>query len=284
MVEAPASLFGGGGDAQPTGAAPEDAADPEAERDVVERDDVLVLRRDKPIRTIGEAMTHINSLMDQQITLAVERGAKPNESISGDAPARNTFYTLLPDPQQRTVFLRLAGQMRAWPRLRPLFGAPPYGFLRPEDGGVMRAAGIAAHRQNMTHEEFQSAASYSQFGAGQLLDELAREYRVIRRQNVYDDDPLPCNFEVRDKPDMLLQVRIRRRSRAKRMEMMQDATLRQTLAFPRAGERIILKETKRILALQGKRPDNATRTTLLVKRMVPRGNGASTAALICVMS
>lgn len=279
MVEAPPSLF-----ASVEIGTPEDATDPQTERDAVERDDILVLRRGKAIRTVGEAMDHITSLMDRQVAMAIERRAQPNESIGGDASARNTFYTLLPDAQQRLVFMRLATRITAWPRMRPLFGAPPYGFLLPEDAGVMRAAGIAPHRSNMSHEEFQSAASYSQFGAGQLLDDVAREYRVIRRQRVYDTDPLPCNFEVRDKPNVLLQVRIRRRSRAKKLEMFRDATLRQTLVFPQAGERIVLRETKRILALQGKRTDAATRTTLLVTRMVPRSNNASTAALVCVLT
>jgi len=264
--------------------AAEDAAALEQERDVQERDDVLVLGgRGKAIRTIGEAVEHLHELMDAQVTKALDLGAPANAACPGDAAARNTFYTLLPDVQQRLVFVRLAGQMRAWPRLRPLFGAPPYGFLRPEDAGLLRAAGIAQGRANMTHDAVQAAASYTQFGAGQLIDELAREYRVIRRQNVHEADPLPCDFSVRDKPDVLLQVRIRRRNRAVKMELMRDATQREQLLFPQPGQRIMLKETKRILSLQGLRAVNATRTQLMIKRTVPRGQNASTAALIAVV-
>ena len=87
----------------------------------------------------------------------------------------------------------------------------------------------------MTHDAVQSAASYTQFGAGQLTDELAREYRVIRRQNVDEADPLPCDFSVRDAPDVLLQVRLRRRNREAKMELMRDATQRERLFFPAAG-------------------------------------------------
>lgn len=256
----------------------------ERERDDQERDDVLVLgRRGKSIRTIGDAMEHLHELMEAQVTKAGEQGAARNTSVGGDASARSTFYTLLPDPQQRLVFMRLAGQMRAWPRLRPLFGAPPYGFLRTEDAGLLRAAGIAAGRTNMTHDAVQAAASYTQFGAGQLTDELAREYRVIRRQNVQEDDPLPCDFTVRDKPDLLLQVRLRRRKRETKNEMLRDATQRQQLMFPRPGDRITLRETKRMLSLQGLRSSAVTRTTLQVKRVVPRGLNASTAALIAIV-
>lgn len=256
----------------------------ERERDEQERDDVLVLgRRGKVIRTIGDAVQHLEELMETQVARAVDESAPANESISGDAAARNTFYTLLPDSQQRDVFRRVASQMRAWPRLRPLFGAPPYGFLRPEDAGMLRAAGIAQGRANMAHDAVQSAASYTQFGAGQLTDELAREYRVIRRQNVDEADPLPCDLSVRDAPDVLLQVRLRRRNREAKMELMRDATQRERLFFPRPGQRITLKETRRILALQGLRATAATRTTLQVKRVIPRGQNASTAALIAVV-
>lgn len=277
MVDVPAPLF----EVQQDQGTSEVGTDRSA---TAEREDGLVIRTGKAIRTLGDAVEHINTIMDRQIDAAVDQNAPVNEAIRGDAPARTTFYTLLPDPQQRQVFLRVANQVRAWPRLRPLFGAPPFGFLRNEDAGILRAAGIASNRSNMTHEEFQSAASYSQFGAGQLYDELAREYRVIRRQNVSDTDPLPCNFDVRDKPDMLLQVRLRRRTREKKLEMMRDVTQRDQLNFPRPGDRIILKETKRILQIQGKRPDSAVATTLLVKRVVPRSLGSATAALIAIIS
>jgi len=66
--------------------------------------------------------------------------------------------------------------------------------------------------------------------------------------------------------------------------MMRDVTQRDQLNFPRPGDRIILKETKRILQIQGKRPDNAVATTLLVKRVVPRSLGSATAALIAIIS
>lgn len=276
--------------AAPTGNAPTPVLAPDAgtaldqEREDHARDDTLVLgRRGKMIRTIGDAVEHLEELMATQVGRAVDEGAPANESISGDAAARSTFYTLLPDAQQRAIFRRVASQMRAWPRLRPLFGAPPYGFLRLEDAGMMRAAGIAHGRSNMAHDATQTAASYTQFGAGQLTDELAREYRVIRRQNVDDTDPLPCDLSVRDAPDVLLQVRLRRRNRDTKMELMRDDTQRERLFFPRPGQRIVLKETRRMLSLQGLRASAATHTTLQVKRVVPRGANASTAALIAVV-
>jgi len=181
----PAPLFGA---EDPSGAEPDTELDaPERDAGGGQREDAIVVRRGRSIRTIGEAMEHVRELMEAQVTRAVNERVDRNAACGGDAGARNTFYTLLPDPQQRVVFLGVIRQARAWPRIRTLFGAPPYGFLRPEDAGMLRAAGIAHGRTNMTHDVTQSAASYSQFGAGQLADDLGREYRVVRRQNVREE-------------------------------------------------------------------------------------------------
>lgn len=273
----PQPLFGSD---DPSGADADTVGDGDRDDGGGQREDAIVLRRGKAIRTIGEAVEHVRELMEAQVARAVEERVDRNTSCGGDAAARNTFYTLLPDPQQRTVFIGVVRQMRAWPRMRTLFGAPPYGFLRQEDAGLLRAAGIAHGRTNMTHDVTQSAASYSQFGAGQLVDDLAREYRVVRRQNVREDDPLPFDLTVRDAPLVLMQVRIRKRSREAKARMLRDANERQKLEFPRVGDRIIVKETRRILSLQGLGPNAATRTTLHVKRVVPRAQQALTAALI----
>lgn len=240
----------------------------------------VVGRRGKSIKTIGEAVLHTEDLMEIQVQRADDEGARANEPVGGDAAARITFYTLLPYDRQRAVFRRMASDMRVWPRLRSLFGAPPYGFLRSEDAGMLRAAGIASGRANMAHDTAQAAASYTQFGAGHLIDQLGREYRVVRVGAADDNDPLPCDFSVRDAPDVFLNVRLKRRKRSQRMEMMRDTTQREALAFPRVGQRITLKETRRILLLQGLQPNRPTLTTLQVKRVIPRGLAASTAALV----
>ena len=99
-----------------------------------------------------------------------------------------------------------------------------------------------------------------------------------------EQDPLPFDLSVRDAPDVLMQVRIRKRSRKAKIAMLRDSNERRKLEFPRVGERIIVKETRRILSLQGRNADTATRTTLRVKRVVPRTQDALTAALIVEVS
>jgi len=267
----PASLFAPG-----SGAA--------VEVDESERDDALVAPTGgRTIRTVGEAVQHVQDLLEAQLARATDLGTAANVAAPGDGGVRNAFYTLLAESQQRMVFLAFAGQMRAWPRLRALFGAPPYGFLRAEDAGMLRATGIASNRTNMAHETAQAAASYSQFGAAQLTDDLERDYRVVRRQNVNENDPLPYTFEVRDAPDVLLHVRVKRRSRQAKMAMLRDRTEREKLSFPRPGQRLSLRETRRVLRLTGTRTAVGRLTNLIVKRVIPRGENASTAAVICVV-
>jgi hypothetical protein len=282
MVDArPQPLFGSD---DPSGGDDDAMGDDSRDRGV-QRGDAIVLRRDKAIRTIGDAVEHVRALMETQVARAVEERIDRNAPCVGDAAVRNTFYTLLPDSQQRTVFIGIVKQRRSWTRIRTLFGAPPYGFLRHEDAGLLRAAGIAHGRSKMAHDVTQSAASYSQFGAGQLIDDFAREYRVVpSRHNVGEDDPLPFVLTALDASTVLMQVRIRKRSREAKARMLRDAKERRKIEFPRVGDRIVVKETQRVLSLRGLQPNAATQATLHVKRVVPRAQHALTAALIVVVS
>lgn len=234
------------------------------------------------VNTIGEALAHVNDIFEQQIVTAVEQGAAPNEAVSGDSAARGIFYTLLPDTYQRRVFLTVASNARAWPRLRPLFGAPPYAFLGPQDASFLQATGIALSRSNMSYDG-NTIANYSQFGAGQLIDDSEREYRVID-PTAGEQDPLPCNLEGGHTEYVQLIVRVHKRSREERVRRLRDTRLKKTIMFPVPGEKLNLTETKRLQAIQGKRPEAATRAVLQVRQVKPRGANAATAAILAVWS
>jgi len=231
------------------------------------------------VNTIGEALGHVTDIFDKQIATAIELGAQNNEAIPGDAAARGVFYTLLPESYQRRIFLATASNSRAWPRLRPLFGAPPYAFLGPQDAGMLRATGIAVTRQNMAYDG-NMIANYSQFGAGQLIDDSEREYRVVDT-TAGEQDPLPCNLEGRAEFVQLI-VRVHKRSREEKVRRLKDVRLRKTITFPMPGEKLYLTETKRLQAIQGKRPEAATRATLQVRQVKPRGANAATASILAV--
>ena len=234
------------------------------------------------VNTIGEALSLVTDVIERQINTAIELGAKNNESIPGDAATRSVFYTLLPEGFQRQIFLATASHSRAWPRLRSLFGAPPYAFLGPQDAGLLRAAGIAQTRQNMAYDG-NTIANYSQFGAGQLIDESEREYRVVDSQ-AKEQDPLPCNLQGTQNEYVQLIVRVHKRSREERVRRLKDSRLRKTITFPIPGESLNLTETKRLIAIQGKRPEAATRAMLKVRQVKPRSANAATAAILASWS
>jgi len=173
--------------------------------------------------------------------------------------------------------------MPAWPRLRALFGAPPYSFLRSEDGGMLRAAGIAAGRSKMAHDEGQAAASYTQFGTGQLVDEFERQYRVTPSVEQRGTDPLPWRFDEVSLRELVLQVRVKKRSRVHKAELFKDLESRKSLTFPRPGDRIRLQETNGLLQIQRQSRNTASTTVLQVRRVIPRGDHAATAAVIATL-
>lgn len=252
-------------------------------RPLAQRADVAVVEGSTKIETVADAYDHVMTVMNKQLERGQGLGFKPNESIVGDSAARATFYTLLGDRQQRGVFLEVAGPMQNWPRIRGLFGAPPYSFLRTEDAHMLRAAGIAAGRANMAHEDSQAAASYAQFGTGQMIDAFEREYRVMPRDNVRDSDSVPWAFDVGPSEDIHMQVRVKKRDRKKKMEMLKDSEARKTLTFPRPGDRITLTPTASLLSIQRRRA-STSEYTLTVRRIVLRSESSATAALIATLS
>lgn len=257
-----------------------DTGGPKRRRPLAQRADVAVVEGGRTISTLGDAVEHVRTVMDRQIERGHTEGFEINKSIQGDGPARTTFYTLLPDRQQRDEFLRVAGNMRNWPRLRGLFGAPPYHFLRSDDGQMLRAAGIAAGRSSMSYDDSQSAAGYAQFGAGQLVDAEEREYRVTPNDNVSLVDPAPWLLEESTSSDIVLQVRVKKRDKKRKLEMMKDKNARKTLTFPRPGDRIVLSLTPAMLSIQRRRTASVEPITLKVRRVIPRGESAATAVIV----
>ena len=253
-------------------------------RPLAQRADVAVVEGGRAILTLGDAVDHVTGVMERQIERGDTEGFKPNTPITGDGAARTTFYTLLPDSQQREVFIKIAGQMRNWPRLRALFGAPPYNFLKSEDSNMLRAAGIASGRSSMSYEDSQSAANYTQFGAGQLMDLEEREYRVVPSEFIRPTDPAPWLLDVAPGREILLQVRVKKRDRKRKIELLRDSDARKTLTFPRAGDKIALSLTTSMLSIQRRRNPNVDRTTLIVRRVVPRGESAATAAVVAQLA
>ena len=96
------------------------------------------------LQSSADAREYLMESFRAQLEQSEEQKAPPNTSIEGDASAKAAFAVLLLQEQQRAFFLQLVRDRRFWPRLRSLVGAPPYGFLLPEDEGLLNASGIAS--------------------------------------------------------------------------------------------------------------------------------------------
>ena len=237
-----------------------------------DREDESFWAAARQLSTVEEAKQLCRGLVEKQVARAMEKGAPPNESIHGDAAVRAATQLLLADAEQREVFLQMASDPRAWARLRPIFGAPPYSFLRPGDAAAMRAAGFAVGRQNMTYDEAR-VANVNQFGPGHLVDEDARVYRVTPQGK---QEQLPGSDYLRGASEVLLQVRLLKRSPGAKTALFR--TNKKQLYFPRPGDRLALRESSQLMRVLGL--TEPTSTNVVVKAVRPRAQGGYTASIV----
>lgn len=235
------------------------------------------------IETIGEAQEYCEALVKKQLERAEEQKPEMNTPIYGDMQARKAISTLLPDEIIRELFLRTTKKREAWPRLRSLFGVPPYNFLRPEDAGMVRAAGIASGRVNMTYDRAGETAAYSQFGTGHLVDSYLREYRIVPIVAVSVSDNLPCDIErMGPSAYVYMNVRVPKRSREEKNILLKDATKRRAVVFPQVGEELTVQYSDALRQVWGTKANTRNLTRVVVKSMVPRSATGSTAAVVAV--
>ena len=186
-----------------------------------------------------------------------------------------------------TLFLETAGNPQTWPRLKTLFGAPPYHFLRPEDAGAIRAAGLSKGRSHMayqTDDPLQTVTNITQFGAGQLVDQHERYYRVVPEpQRPLDEtDELPSRLEsARDPSNVLMHVKVPKRPRRKG-EAVAARRHQAQMLLPQPGEKILVRETGRLMQLLGQQVP--VESECIVKRLIPRNVGASTAVVVVAVT
>jgi hypothetical protein len=229
------------------------------------------------VTTATEARIYCNDLVQRQVELAIERGAPQNQATDGDADVKRVMFMLLSKQAIRSVFLSTARRHEAWPRLRTLFGAPPYSFLLPEDAGIMRATGIASGRVNMSFRTPGVSAGYSQFGGGHYVDSHSREYRMTPAE---ESDELV--FDMQAAPQLMsMSVRVPKKRRVDRITVLRDAEKRSSALFPRVGEVLDLSYAPALQAVW-EQADREGRMRVLVKGLLPRGEHASTASLVAL--
>lgn len=228
------------------------------------------------VQTVGDAFQVCSILFAEQLERAMIEKPVPNQPIPGDSSARSAFRLLLTDAQQRDLFMKTANSSANWSRLRPLVGAPPYHFLKPQDASALNATGFARGRANMTYNEYNRVANVHQFGTGQLVDEHTREYRVAPR-SFSDEDPLPGGEYLRSAKDLVLHVKIKPRGIQKKKQLF-NSEFKKQLFFPQVGEQIALRESNALMSVRGLH--QPSETVVKVKALWLRGVGASTAAVL----
>lgn len=240
-------------------------------------------RSEQKLETVSDAFDYCRDLVEVQLERAREQRAAMNEQIYGDSHARKAITTLLPDQFIRQLFLAVVRKRNNWPRTRPLFGVPPYNFLRPEDAGLIRAGGLAARRTNMTYEKANETAAYAQFGSGHLVDSYFREYRVVTPREPLDTDILPCDIErIPPQGALYMNVRVPKRSKQEKLALLKDVTKRRSVLFPAVGELLTVNYSSGLKSVWGSKANTRLDTKFVVKSMIPRSANGATAALVVV--
>jgi hypothetical protein len=236
------------------------------------------------IETIGDAIEYCSALVEKQLDRAKEQNPEMNVSIYGDVQAKQSISTLLPDIFIRDLFLKTTRRKEAWPRVRSLFGVPPYHFLQPEDAGMVRAAGISAGRVNMTYSSHNETVSYSQFGSKHFVDSYMREYRIVPSRRLSSTDKLPCDIDsVASSSKLCMNVRVPKRNRRDKAELLKNVTTRNAVLFPYVGEELTMKYADVLGKIRGVSAINTPSIRVVVKHVVPRSSKCSTAAVLAVV-
>jgi hypothetical protein len=214
----------------------------------------------RSLQTVGDAVELVNELVRAQVSNASGRERAP-----GDRTVRGLFLLLLPPARQRDVFLSVARKSNSWPRLRHLFGAPPYPFLQAGEAALLRAGGLAVGRVNMAFES-STIDSWQTFGSGQMVDAALRKYKLLQSGDA--SNPLPGVDLIESGDEFPLTVKIPRQRRRQA-----------AVPFPSLGEVVRVSETPQLRA--ARRLEGGRSVALRVLGVKPRGANARTALLRC---
>lgn len=161
------------------------------------------------METVVEALEAVELSFSDQIAAGAE--AEVNTAVDGDAAARRMFNGLLPPEMQRRVFLKYAKRRAFWPRIRTLVGIPPFAFLRAEDAGVLRAAGIGKGRTHMVGGKSSFVAHFT--------DEHERSFQAVAGKA---EQGLLLFVGLVRGAETVLDVRLKRRSDAGRQRLLRE--------------------------------------------------------------
>lgn len=197
----------------------------------------MAVARFRDVSLVSEARTLVEDLIARQIESAARERPAPNQPVPGDAEVKTAFWMLLSLSQQREIFLKHVKNRHFWPRIRTTIGAPPFGFLRAEDEGVVNASGIAIGRAHMVSQS--DILASHEVGKGHFQDEASRAYKVVADDATSSEIPVR---KVRAASRVVLDVRIAAIPAAERYAIIKSRNPKalRSIVFPRAGERVRL--------------------------------------------
>ena len=148
----------------------------------------------------------------------------------------------------------------------------------------MRAAGIARGRTNMAYEHGGQIANYSQFGSGHYVDSFEREYRVVSQRTLRGADTLPYDLEnIEPATFVHMNVRVPKRSRTQKNELLKDQSKRRAVLFPYVGEELVVEYSRGLRSVwRSEKASGSSKARVVVKSMTPRSATASTASVVVV--
>lgn len=254
-----------------------------AKKELADHNTSAIQQDDTLVGTVQDAYNVVHQMMITQSQQAFHINATPNVSITGDTKARLMMLTLLPRLWQRSLFIEFVADIRRWPRIRSLFGVPPYAFLTPADMHMLRAGGIGKGRAQLAYDFSNPVPTYSQFGYPHFADQFGREYltEVDQSKQFLEqaDDPVGAMSTLASaKHGVRLFVRIKKRSKKQKFQLLKTTDGKKALFFPHIGEIIRVVETT--LAMQARRSKDKVKLTFKVERVTPRNYGASTALVV----
>jgi hypothetical protein len=232
---------------------------------------------DTIINTLEDALNWCKSSMMTQIEKANTTNTKPNTPIFGDSRVRLSSLVLLPDIFLRGLFIDIIKNRASWPRIRSLFGAPPYNFLSLEDAHLLRAGGIASTRKRMVYQK-PKIPNYNQFGTGHFTDGQTRRYKVVTFVSSSISDPLLFDLQLKSTTDLIYMIVCIK----KKTHKNSNAVVKHMGAlFPKIGDLLTLTNTKLTMSFLKESGKKVTqiKINVIVKSFVHTSPKSSTAII-----
>lgn len=190
------------------------------------------------LQTQAEALHFLRQACHDQLQESIVQKAPANEEVIGDVRVRQAFRLALRPSEQRAFFHAIVRDQRYWPRVKSLFGNPPFSFLLPEDEWLMRAGGICRNRANLAATD-SSVSKAADFGNGHFYDHFERVYRIV--SNPASTTTVPWKG-IREQTRIVVDVRLKSYTQKAKRNILsgETRTAQVALMFPRPGETIRL--------------------------------------------